>query len=298
MTETVSNTTGRPPEKLIHIADLHFWKLIWNPLKLMNKRFLGNLNVWLKRRREFQMHLAEDFADAAAATGITTVVLTGDFTSTATDAEFRLARAFVEGLARRGLQVHLVPGNHDVYTFESERTRRFEKHLGAFIPEHGYPSRVTLPNGTPLLLLPTVSANYLSAKGRIRKREIEAALQLIHGCPPGPILVAAHYPVLPKTHGYTSSPDRQLRNWEHLRDALGNSGRQLLYMAGHVHRFSYTADPNFPGVEYLTTPALFMRRHGHVERGAFSEIHLDDAGFHVYRHGYAEEWIREKTQRQ
>jgi predicted MPP superfamily phosphohydrolase len=298
MAETKLETAGRPAEKLIHIADLHFWSLVWNPIKLLNKRFLGNLNVWLKRRREFQMHLAEDFADAAAATGITTVVLTGDFTSTATDAEFRLARAFVEGLSKRGLQVHLVPGNHDVYTFESERTRRFEKHLKAFIPDQGYPSRVTLPNGTPLLLIPTVSANYLSAKGRIRKKEIEEALRLIEGCPPGPVLVAAHYPVLHKTHGYDSSPDRQLRNADLLREALGSCGREILYMAGHVHRFSYTADPHFSNVEYLTTPAFFMRRHGHVERGAFSEIHIDEEGFHVYRHGYAEEWIREKTQRQ
>ena len=34
-----------------------------------------------------------------------------------------MGRAFVDGLTRRGLNVHLMPGNHDVYTFESVRAR-------------------------------------------------------------------------------------------------------------------------------------------------------------------------------
>src|SRR5690606_23853250 len=103
--------------------------------------------------------------------------------------------------------------------------RRFQKYFAEFLPQEGYPHRFTLPGGTSLVVVPTVTANVWSSKGRIRKNEVRQALELIHACPPGPVLVAGHYPVLHRTYGYTTSPSRQLRNAELLREAMGESGR-------------------------------------------------------------------------
>ena len=286
MSETV------PRDSILHISDLHFWEVVWNPLRLLNKRMLGNLNVFWRRRHEFVMRRAEEFADAAAGTGIRAVLMTGDFTSTATPAEFDLGKAFVEGLTRRGLHVFLMPGNHDVYTFESVRTRRFQQYFGTYLPEHGYPHRYTLPGGTPLIVVPTVTPNLVSSKGLIRDMEIEAAVRLVEACPAGPLLVAGHYPMLHSTYGYTTSPGRQLRNAERLRHALGQTDREILYVAGHVHRFSYVQDRDYPRLRHLTTPAFFLESHHEAIRGAFVEIHIAEDGMQVYQHRHTECWER------
>ena len=120
-------------DKVLHISDLHFWKIVLNPFELLNKRFLGNANVIWRRRHEFHMEHAERFIDALAATGVTTLLLGGDYTSTAHPAEFRMARAYADALAARGFKIIAIPGNHDVYTFESVRARRFREFFEPYI---------------------------------------------------------------------------------------------------------------------------------------------------------------------
>jgi 3',5'-cyclic AMP phosphodiesterase CpdA len=126
--------------RLIHVTDLHFWKVTWNPLRLLGKRALGNFNVWLRRRHEFHMHNANDAADYIAKLGAQDVFLGGDFTSTALPEEFEMAAKWMERLERHHLNLHVVPGNHDVYTFESARLRRFERVMQRHMPEDGFPT--------------------------------------------------------------------------------------------------------------------------------------------------------------
>ncbi|HIJ65996.1 MAG TPA: hypothetical protein HPP77_08590, partial [Candidatus Hydrogenedentes bacterium] len=133
--------TKLPVDRLLHVADLHFWRVVFDPLRLANKRFLGNLNVALRRRHEFRMERAKPFADALAATEVRHVVLTGDFTSTSAEEEFELASEFVRGLQRRGLTLSILAGNHDVYTFEARRKRRFERCFAGLVPDTGFPAR-------------------------------------------------------------------------------------------------------------------------------------------------------------
>ncbi len=192
----------------LHIADIHFWKVVTNPLHLLNKRVLGNANVWLRRGRQFRLDRAEEHADRAAATGIREAVLTGDFTSTATDAEFAMARAFVDGLRARGMTVHLMPGNHDVYTFESARRFRFERHFHDLLPGGGYPARMTLGGGVPLLLLPTVRPNWLSSRGEVHAEAVSTAEDWL-GEAEGPVVAAGHYPLLHTTSAYASGPSHR-----------------------------------------------------------------------------------------
>jgi len=282
----------QPRDTVCHVADLHFWKVVTNPLRLLNKRFLGNLNLWLRRRREFNMDRAEPFADALAATGITQVLLTGDFSSTALEEEFAMAAAFVRGLRRRGLEVALMPGNHDVYTFEACRKGHFERHFEEFLPKDGYPTRLVLPGGTPLILVPTAVPNPLSARGRVTRKTLEVVRALLDDCPAGPVLVAAHYPLRHRTAHYASPPQHRLRNAAALRELLGKSDRRILYVAGHVHRFSYVRDAAFPTLEHLTTGAFFRENPRAGEHGEFTEIQVLDTGFKIFRHCREQEWIR------
>ena len=77
---------------------------------------------------------------------------------------------------------------------------------------------------------------------------------------------------------------------EALRAALGETGRPILYVAGHVHRFSYTQDDRYPGLQHLTTGAFFLQRQGQPERGAFSVIRIDRDGFQVDWHERTDGW--------
>lgn len=282
-------------DTFIHITDLHFWEIVRNPAMLWNKRFLGNINVIYRRRHEFHMEMALPYGEHLASLGIKDLVIGGDFTSTATPNEFRRGRAFTDSLADAGLNVHLLPGNHDVYTFEFLGTQRFKQHLGTYIPTGGYPGLQTLPGGTPLILVPTVCPNWISSAGRISDAEIDATRTLIESAPEGPIVVAGHYPILHETKGYKSARSRQLRNAEAFRAMLGVTGRQILYVAGHVHRFSYTQDDRYPNLQHLTTGAFFLQRRGSACRGAFSIVRIGDSGFEVEWHEHYDSWKGERA---
>lgn len=279
-------------DSFVHIADIHFWRIVLNPFRLLNKRFWGNLTVLLRRRREFVLERSEAYADAVAATGVRAVVLTGDFASTALEDELQMAARFVEGLHSRDMSVFVIPGNHDVYTFHANRVRRFEHFLKPFLPEQGYPALTALPGGTPLLLLPTVVPRHFSARGLITRRQIDEAAELLDGCE-GRVVVAAHYPILHHTHGYHSNPFRRLENAEFLRNALGRSGKEILYICGHVHRFSCERDPQYPSIQYLSTGAFLRTFHESGTEGEFCRIDVTDEAFnivhHVHRNGWCED---------
>ena len=284
-----ANPESAPVDRLIHIADLHFWRVTLNPFRLLNKRLLGNINVWLRRRHQFAMAASRVHAQAVAAQGVSTVLLTGDFTSTALEEEFAMAGEFMRQLQALKLNAIVLPGNHDVYTFESVRGRRFERHMERYLPREGYPTVVELGGGTPLLLVPTVCPNVLSSRGRIRDREIECVRELLQQGA-GPILVAGHYPVLTETPGYILTKQRNLRNAEALREALGEAGRPILYVAGHVHRFSYVQDERHPHLHHLTTGAFFYRNKRENIEGEFAEIAVHPNCFEVVRHVLRGSW--------
>lgn len=273
-----------PTDRLLFLSDFHFWQIVRNPLHLTNKRFLGNFNVWYRRRHEFHMGRAEGYADYLAALGIDTVLLGGDFTSTATAQEFELGRAFVRGLVRRGLQVHVLAGNHDVYTFESVRRKRFEEFFADWVPADGLPALATLPGGTPLILAPTVCPNLLSSAGVITRTQGDRIRELIDAQPPGPVIVAGHYPALHQTHAYLSTPARRLRNADHLLRALRATDRPVLYLAGHVHRFSLVRDAEKPTLWHCTTAAFFLKRRHELQEGGFVEIEAGPDGFGIVEH--------------
>ncbi len=274
----------------LHLTDLHFWRVVLNPLRLLNKRFIGNANVMLRRRRELLTNQAPAFLDYIAGLGVRDVVITGDLTSTSDASEFEIARDFVRELVRRGMAPRVIPGNHDVYTFESARRRRFEKYLGEWAPGEALPAAAPLSNGFPVIYVPTVCPNLLSSKGRIRPSEIEAVRAALAAAA-APAIVAGHYPVLEKTYGYTTTPNRRLRDAAELAAALLGFHGRMLYLSGHVHRFSLVRDPICPTLTHLTSGALFRHDKFSGHTGDFSEVRLGPDGFKIRRHRFHDTWI-------
>ncbi len=270
-------------DRILHITDLHFWAIPGNPLRWLGKRGVGLINVILRRRHEYRTERADEFAGMLAAIDSAAIIVTGDVSSTALDVEFAQANAFMEAIRARGRTVWALPGNHDIYTRHAFHTRRFERGLSSFLPGPEWPCRQQLPGGTSVVFAPTVYPDF-AARGYIAKDEIKAVATLVREAPPGPVVVAAHYPLLNTTADYHSIITRRLRNADPFRQALGETGRKILYIAGHVHRPSCTPDKEYPHLSHLTTPPLFRQRHTPPTDGTFSEIEITDNEFTITRH--------------
>jgi hypothetical protein len=89
-----------------------------------------------------------------------------------------------------------------------------------------------------------------------------------------------HYPVLFRTTAYAQRPMHRLGHARTLRAALGETGRTVLYIAGHVHRFSETQDDRYPNLTHVTTNALFYRG-----RGGYTVVECTETGFRVQARG-------------
>lgn len=285
----------KSPLKILQITDIHFWRLCLNPLKLLGKRFLGNGNVWYKRRHEFLTDQAEGFSDYVAEQNPDLVLITGDFTSTNLPQEFDQARVWVDELLKRGLKLRAIPGNHDVYTFSSTWLKPFEKTFHDIIAPKSLPFIEYVGDGLPLLLVPTVCPNFISSKGRITAAECAETRALIESVE-GPFLIAGHYPVLTKTHAYRSGPSRRLRDADALLSIIRETKGPAMYAAGHVHRFSLVHDEANEKLLHLTSGAFVRKAPESGITGDFSEIEYSPDGFTVHRHTFDGAWKRERME--
>lgn len=287
-----------PPERhamtrIIHLTDIHFGKAVLNLLRLCNKRFLGNLNFLLRRRRYFRLDRVESLLETLHSLSPDAVLVGGDFTTTATDAEFRMAGRFMENIQAVAPFVRCIPGNHDTYTFESVRKQRYQKYLGALSPTGDIPALSTLPGGMSLLSLPTARPNVFSARGEIREGQLARVGELLQQTASEPLVVLAHYPLLVQTESYHSSPSHRLLNADKLRALLGRSGFRVVYLCGHVHRFCHVRDPEYPNMDHLTGAALFYQRHD--ASGGFTEIELGPDAITVQPWTFRGDWTRDRA---
>src|SRR5690349_13117861 len=105
------------------------------PGDFLNKRWLGGLNLALRRRSKHSEGLLEAAVDAINRAGYEHVVVTGDLTNLSLDGEFRRAHALLARLSGGRDRVTILPGNHDVYTQEAASEQRFERRFADFLPD-------------------------------------------------------------------------------------------------------------------------------------------------------------------
>jgi len=121
--------------KIAHFSDLHLLSLVDVPRRrFLNKRITGWLNLRLKRGHIHHSAYVRAIAREIARRGVEHVIVTGDLTNLALEAEYELARdLFEKDLALRPADVTIVPGNHDLYTRGALHTRRFEKYFAEYL---------------------------------------------------------------------------------------------------------------------------------------------------------------------
>ncbi len=105
--------------RLAHFSDLHLLSidgLRW--LQLMNKRWIGRMNLISNRSRHYHVSAFEDMVADLNTQGIDHVLCTGDVTNLALRREFEFARGKFDGLAHGKPNITVIPGNHDAYVAE------------------------------------------------------------------------------------------------------------------------------------------------------------------------------------
>jgi 3',5'-cyclic AMP phosphodiesterase CpdA len=120
--------------RVLHFSDVHLPQPYSSvPLRdWFGKRAFGAANLLLGRWRRFVGALEKLAAldRFRREHRVDLVVFTGDYTALGTRRELEAARAAVAPLTRSPLGYVHVPGNHDIYSWDAVRERRFESIFG------------------------------------------------------------------------------------------------------------------------------------------------------------------------
>ena len=121
--------------RVAHFSDLHVLSLDGlSRTRLLNKRFTGWVNLKLKREHKHRPGYVRAIAREITRAKVDHVVITGDLTNLALEAEFEATRRLLEDdLHLDPEDVTVVPGNHDLYTRGSLRTRRFTQFFDHYL---------------------------------------------------------------------------------------------------------------------------------------------------------------------
>jgi 3',5'-cyclic AMP phosphodiesterase CpdA len=274
------------PMRIAHFSDLHLLDLTDVGVhRFLNKRFVGYANLRLKRAHVHRAAYVGAIAREVRRLDVEHVVITGDLTNLALQAEFAMARDLVErDLGLDPSRVTIVPGNHDLYTHGSERKKRFAEYFGRYLESDLPDLAVSVPAGMfPVVKLrggvafiglsSAVPRPPLMASGHLGQAQLDAlARVLAHPeVAKRTAVVAVHHPV----HNPASRLKARVEGLDEA-DALLAQLMKLdhaLILHGHLHR-------RIQRVSATAKGKLFA-----VGATSASLDHEDDArmaGFNVY----------------
>jgi 3',5'-cyclic AMP phosphodiesterase CpdA len=162
------------------------------------------------------------------------VVVSGDLTQRATDAQFAQARAFLERLAGDGLEVLCVPGNHDVPLWGGgDRLRaplaRYRRHVSADLcPTWRDPRAVVQGLNS--------ARRFTGKNGRINRAQRLRVARTFAGLPENTLrIVAVHHPLLALPWGRDGASLPAVDGASDALAAFVGAGAHVV-LSGHHHR--------------------------------------------------------------
>jgi 3',5'-cyclic AMP phosphodiesterase CpdA len=230
--------------RLAHISDLHVLDLegvSWR--RFANKRVTGLANIRGNRSHHHKPALVERLLGGLDEAKADHLVVTGDLTNLALEAEFEAVRRMFD---RNGLgpeHASVIPGNHDAYTRGAHRARRFETYFAdfarsdpdltadasggvfPFLRRRGPLALYGLSTAVPRL--PIVSSGIVGASQRVALRALRAL------APRATPVLLAHHPIV----NVASRLKRLLRGLGDA-DALVTEFREhdhAVALHGHLH---------------------------------------------------------------
>ncbi len=250
--------------RVLHFSDVHL-PLPFSRLelrRLLGKRGLGALNLYLNRSRHFgraETKLASlaAFADSHE---IDLVIFSGDCTNMGTAPEFNAVRDAMDGLTRAPLGFVAVPGNHDLYLEDSVRERLFEGQFGEFMTtdlpelsgEGGWPLVRLVSDSVAVICVNSAKPNpeVWASNGRVPDEQLTALDRALrHESVQGRfVFVVTHF----APRRMDGTPDIVYHGLDNGEELLGRCAelRRGAILHGHIHRRYYL---RVPGV----SPPLF-----------------------------------------
>lgn len=226
--------------RFLHITDIHLLDLGGvSPLRYLNKRITGRINLALKRGRSHDGRLFDAMLEMIPALGVEHLVVTGDLTNLALESEFELVQ---RTLRRSSVPVTVIPGNHDTYTRGSVRAGRFEAYLGEFmegerVDDAAYPF-VRRRGGVALIGVSTAIASLpLYAVGRVGAQQLDRLEAVLRATAEEGLarVVLIHHPVVDGV----SEARHDLLDRDAFAEVIARRGADLV-LHGHEHKMLST----------------------------------------------------------
>jgi 3',5'-cyclic AMP phosphodiesterase CpdA len=215
-------------------------------------------------------HVLSPLTETIRSANADLVVISGDFTQRATDAQFRSARAFLDAIDQRTL---CIPGNHDVplwnvaarFLTPLDRYRRYIS--PELSPEYRDEEMIVIGVNT--------ARSFAWGEGRISLEEVERVLtRLASAAPNATRIVVTHHPfdLPPGVH------EKRLVGRARAAMARLAGGGADLFLSGHLHltHISQSAERyRIAGHSALIVQAGTVSMRGRGEEPSFNVLRLE-----------------------
>ena len=260
--------------KIAHISDFHFSKLDFSLRSICSKRIMGNLNLLLSRRRNYQQAHLHDLIDVLLEDKVNYLIICGDITSTSHFDEYSSAKDLFDKFAKENLKLIYLPGNHDVYTKKVERKKKFydffeNDHFGRkfdYTLKRDKIEAFEISDTWYAIVLDTaISTSFLSAQGFFSEQIEKNLLKILEKIPSDKkILIANHFPYSQKQHFR-----KILKRGNVLKEILKIFPNIKLFLNGHTHK-NKIVDKRELGLPIIIDSGSI----GHIKKGTFNILEL------------------------
>lgn len=254
--------------RLIVCSDIHFFAPRLDPRQIFSKEIIGNLNALFSRKKGHPVSYIDCFINQLTSLKATHLLILGDLTTTSSKKEFALAQQLISEIQNKGILVFAVPGNHDQYTAEAYREKRFYHMLEDFLDfkgdsPHGFHlskdkvASYQLGNNYWLVTLDTTLKTPFNHASGLFSEAIEKSLITVLSSIPkeAKVLVANHFPL--ETH---LADHKSLYRRKELYNLLKQYPQVILYLHGHHHTCIHSSKDSF---KMLDPGSLTRRGNAH-----------------------------------
>lgn len=206
----------------------------------MSKGWIANLNA-LRRKSGFSHEMLDKLLPTLQELDVSTLLISGDFTTSSTKSEFKLASEYLQTLCDAGIKIYLVPGNHDAYTKQAHRECRFYRCFAPytcfcetppFDLEKDHVAAYQLSDRWYLAAFDAAIPSWLmESTGDFHKKVEENLYSLLSSIPKtSHVIVMGHFP-----YHYEKNHRHRLKNKNALEDLLNGFDNVRVYLHGHAH---------------------------------------------------------------
>ncbi|MES2200055.1 MAG: metallophosphoesterase [Chlamydiota bacterium] len=213
-----------------HLSDLHFFHMSWGLGQFFSKRWIGNGNFILRRKREFNYKLLEGLSSILVEEKVPFALISGDVSCTSSEKEFAKAKTFIESLQNHGIETLTLPGNHDKYTKDSTKKNFFYNSFPSSLSTEGFKVQQLNPSWWMIALDTTLPTPLFCCHGHFSS-ELEEKLDIALKNLPSHanVILTNHFPMVDKK-------ENALKRSDALASLCKRHKKVRLYLHGHTHK--------------------------------------------------------------